>query len=649
MRQRYLSYFHHPSLKKVNIIPEKRDVAKTVCFLFMLLFCFNTHVKSQITTAYIDSLNESSLQYIDNVDSTALKILNQSLKEAASIKYSFGIMTAYNRMGVFHFMTSNLDSARVLYLKSYDVAIEIPDSSHAIKMLGNIAIIDMYQGNLEQAIKNQFIVIEHLEKKKDPHLTSAYADLASMYYYLQQFDQSLEAAHKANNLAKELEDKRVIATSSNTLGVLYESHKKDYKKAEKYYLESLAIKKEMGLKKEMLSTVLNLNGLPDYRDKEVLIEAVEIAKELNLTDEIVFFSMNIGVIYSSENNFLKASEYFIIAKDLAEKNALTIRQREVYKKLAINKWRLGDSDGSIEYWEKYADITDSIYKHESIEKIAEMETLFETKQREAELVEERMLGVERENKILEQNKLISYLIIAVLFIIAAGSIFLIYRKNKQRIIQHQIRIDEQEKGFRRVVMAQEEERQRIAAELHDNVGQQLNVLKRELELLKVEVGNENETLQIIEKNLDVASNDVREISHQMMPKALTENGLIHALGDLIDSVARVSEIQFTFEHYDSKENVPKEIEVSLFRICQELLNNILKHAQASEVHVFLHKRAKSIVLIIEDNGRGIADSNTEGIGVLNIKKRIELLRGKFSIQPGEQTGTFVNIQIPLND
>lgn len=208
-------------------------------------------------------------------------------------------------------------------------------------------------------------------------------------------------------------------------------------------------------------------------------------------------------------------------------------------------------------------------------------------------------------------------------------------------------ISEQEKGIEAVFFATEEERKRIAKDLHDGVGQQLSALKRGFEELTDRLHKDDKSAaKNIQSLLDQTARETREISHQMMPKSLTELGLLPAMEDALNNAFRPTSISFEFEHFNVKERYSENIELAIFRIFQELVNNIIKHSRATLVNVQLFENQTNLILLVEDNGNGIGDMDKEGIGILNIKSRLSALNGRFNIESEDDSGTAATVVIP---
>lgn len=195
-----------------------------------------------------------------------------------------------------------------------------------------------------------------------------------------------------------------------------------------------------------------------------------------------------------------------------------------------------------------------------------------------------------------------------------------------------------------VLVAQEEERRRIARELHDGIGQSLAALKMQIQAPSYL----QDPVKSIQK-IDILCKEVRLLSHQMMPLALEEQGLEKALKVLVEQSFTHSSVVAHFISDGFSHRLGALYEVHLYRIAQELISNILKHAEATEVGIQLLQNENRIVLITEDNGKGFSfPINEKGMGLSNITSRLETLNGEIETESGAGKGTFVRITIPLH-
>ncbi len=242
-----------------------------------------------------------------------------------------------------------------------------------------------------------------------------------------------------------------------------------------------------------------------------------------------------------------------------------------------------------------------------------------------------------------------FLSITILLLLGAiGSIFL---KRTQRLKQE----SERQRAFtERLIESQENERRRIAMELHDGLGQQILVIKNRVELAKLQFKENpelSEQLGEIEHSALQSIEDVRTISHDLRPVLLEKFGLTDAVINLCEQMEKSSKFDWSY-HIDTLDNIfPKKKEINLYRILQEACNNILKHSNATQASLTIKNVDLSIFITIYDDGNGfdldqLDQKTSSGIGLTGIKERVQTLKGKLSIQTNTQKGTTIKIQIP---
>lgn len=201
---------------------------------------------------------------------------------------------------------------------------------------------------------------------------------------------------------------------------------------------------------------------------------------------------------------------------------------------------------------------------------------------------------------------------------------------------------------------QEQERKRISKELHDGLGQQLAAAKMLLGAFETDLGNLGKENQKLYYNalitLDGAIKEARNIAHNLVPYLLEGKGLVPAIEQLCKNISPNEILQFKFRHWGMKARVNPQVEIGIFRVLQELISNIMKHAHASQVDIMLKQHKNKIILEVEDNGIGFQGSFEEmqlnGIGLRNITSRVKGLRGKITLDSSEKQGTAVIIEIP---
>lgn len=204
-----------------------------------------------------------------------------------------------------------------------------------------------------------------------------------------------------------------------------------------------------------------------------------------------------------------------------------------------------------------------------------------------------------------------------------------------------------------VLDAEEKERHRIAQELHDGIGQMMGALKLNLSGLRSELPNEDpmlsQKLDNIYELVDDSCREIRNVSHQMMPNTLLRYGLTGAVKDFMNKIdMQTLDAHVYMEGVDKRLNA--NVEHMMFRVVQECVTNVIKHAQASRLDISLILEERELVLIIEDNGCGFDTSvSAEGIGLKNIYSRVAYLNGSVELDSKPGKGTVISIAIPLED
>jgi signal transduction histidine kinase len=214
-----------------------------------------------------------------------------------------------------------------------------------------------------------------------------------------------------------------------------------------------------------------------------------------------------------------------------------------------------------------------------------------------------------------------------------------------------------EEFSRRLLSSQEAERKRIAAELHDSIGQNLLIIKNRalMGLMPDELPSASrEQLDEISNISSQAIDEVREIAYNLRPYQIDRLGLTRAVEAMIKKVAISSGIRFTMETDNLKGVLSKDNEISVYRIVQECINNIVKHSDASEAKVTMKRGEESLRLAIEDNGKGFSveetlspESGKDGFGLVGIPERVRLLGGTLDIQSSPNNGTIISITVSI--
>jgi signal transduction histidine kinase len=206
-------------------------------------------------------------------------------------------------------------------------------------------------------------------------------------------------------------------------------------------------------------------------------------------------------------------------------------------------------------------------------------------------------------------------------------------------------------SLRRVVEAQELERRRLARELHDETGQALTSILLGLKSLEEKLPDTGSRAAASElRELVVATlQDVRRLAVELRPSALDDFGLVAALERLTASIGEQTGIRIDFQPAITADRLPAEVETALYRIVQESLTNVVKHAKARNVSVLLARTDGAVKAVIEDDGGGFdpGERTGEGFGLIGMSERLALLGGRLEIESSEEAGTTIAAEVPL--
>ncbi len=337
------------------------------------------------------------------------------------------------------------------------------------------------------------------------------------------------------------------------------------------------------------------------------------------------------------------------------------------KELAFIEAKLENHAAAYQWLDEYVALSDSVFAAGSQLKIIELEERYRSIEQENEI-----LKLKNENQqqqfILERNKLILVLLIAVLLIILLLVFFgwRIYQNKKRTIEQNEVLHQQELKSLKQkeqitvynaMLQGQEQERNRIARDLHDGLGGMLAGVKLKLSSIVSKEKNQNHLIQPdmeiykVIHQLDQSVDELRRIARNMMPESLIYMGLEPALSDLCKSL-HAAKTSVVFEAFNLRDTYEQALQITVYRIVQELLTNAIKHAAANSVMVQCSENENRLYVTVEDDGKGFDPALVDqknGIGLSNIKNRVNLLQGSVEIssRPGE--GTTFSIEIPLNE
>ena len=347
------------------------------------------------------------------------------------------------------------------------------------------------------------------------------------------------------------------------------------------------------------------------------------------------------------NNYMdKAVQYAEESRRIFEETGDYPMLQKSYQLLYTIYENKGDYKKAYESLDAYITVADSLFTYESMRQINDLNVKYETSIKEKQIAEQE-LDLARKNARL--RNLIGGLLIAAALI---ALLLLLYFQRRKAYQQSLITLKkEQDISLLKALMTGEEkERSRLARELHDGLGGILAAAQMQISRLP-DASNNSESIEKAKavELVSKAASESRRIAHNLLPETLLRYGLDESLREYTQSIRDSGLLKVDFQSEGLDQRLDQSVELSIYRIIQELLNNIIKHAGATEALVQVHRRSQVLSITVEDNGRGFAPDKTErsGIGLNNIESRISYLNGSIDIRSDQQRGTSVFIEIQL--
>lgn len=642
--------------------------------LLLLLFLFaSSHAWSQskkdslLDVVESHGFNDSTCNaliwvYVFNQPDSAIYFGKRGLEWAESHSSEKFIGTIYNRIGVAYDIKSMPDSA----LYWYDLALKQSRKTRRRKVeggaLNNIGLIYWNLGDAEKAIDHYIRSAEIFEEIGNKiGLGNTYNNIALILHEDKQTDKSLRYHRQALEVRKSIDHRYGIAASYSNIAQIFLYRKESNIDSAEYYLRlAIPIKQELNDQYGLARAFHSLADVHLYREDyqgalENFGKTLKIQQKIGNSEGYASTYYNIADVYAEMENHTVQLSYLDSSEAVAYKHNDAPLLWKVYWEKARALGRIGEFSQAHPYWVRYQQLKDSLITTERSAKVEELETRFRTAEKDKEIAQKQAELAETQLKVANKNKWIFGLTGGLLSILLfAFAMRQITRRNAQAEKDAAI-ITEREKGLKAIIEATEDERKRIAKDLHDGIVQSLTGLSLRLQKafgdIKTASPEQEEQFKSSKNMLDDSIAELRTISHQMMPRVLAERGMVPAMDDMLHKTFDSSDIGYQFEHHKVEgERYAENIEVSLYRISQELVNNIIKHSGAKAVSIQLLKTKSHLVLVVEDNGKGFNfedEANQNGIGLMNITSRAKAMHGEVNYQPSPEQGTVATIRIPL--
>lgn len=547
-----------------------------------------------------------------------------------------------------------------LFVSIESFAQEKKKTRKEVVALVNESIHNLDNEHYEKSLIQSRTALRHATILKDNALIALiYNTIGGNFDELLESEKAMLYYKKGLTYAYKTSKNEIKFQLNNNLGNIYFFDKRDLKTGVSFYEKAIFYSAKAKDTSNIVFTKINMTWA--YFDVNKFDQGYPYLQYVNThfkthgdpSLETVLNMLN-GMYFRFKNNPKKANDFFNKAIQFGlshnEKSDLSYTHLEYSKFLN----QIGDYKKAYSNLEKHNQLTAEINSEEKIKKanVAGIHLELDEYKREIETISSHFKN--KENFWIKQqsvNKKIVIVIVGLAIILILIFYFLtvnekLKQKNKLKEIQNKI----QQNLINATIDGQESERKKIAAFLHDNISALLSSAGMHLNVLSIKNENKSEEILKTKYILEEAHHKVRDLSHELMPSLLVRFGLIYALDDLCEKNSN-SNIQFEFSStITSETRFSETLETKLFFIISELLNNILKHSQASTAKVDLDQKTHHLLITVQDNGKGFDSQdkkNVEGFGINRIKARINNMNGEFSIKSPKDQGTTITLKIPI--
>jgi signal transduction histidine kinase len=631
-----------------------------------MLFCnlaYKIADSLSFASGKIDALSCKSYYFkqLGKYDS-ALLLGKEAINIAKNIKDQKRLADNICSTGYLIMITENSEEALKYFRESNMIYSQVPDSMGIAKTINAIGIVHKRNAVYDSAVYYYLEYISLCEKLGyKTGITNGFINLGQIYMQMEDYERAKIYLNNSIAFSEELQLERHLSVANMKLGIIA-FEEQDYDKAISYYTKASEINTRINNIPGMANAYNNIGNsyLKQKKYDKALAQlkkAFDLYQKMGDNEGIVINLVNQAMIMEELGKYDKELHIYDSCLLLLEDLNLNQTKLTIYKNI-YNAWELkGNKSMAYEYIQKYMMLKDSLFNIEKSKEIADLQLKYDTEKKEA-----KILQLENEtikNKLVlkaRTNQRNIYLFGGLGFIIIGLLLFAYYRQRvkKDKIIARQkIRQLEEEKKLlsaKALVEGQEEERKRIAKELHDGLGVILSTAKMHFSKVVESKTDDPALINKATRLLEQAASDVRRISHNMMPGVLTKLGLVEAIEDILDEIDDIPGTTAIFSLTGEEIRLPENTEIMLFRVVQEMINNTLKHAEAIEIGVNMNFSTENLRISVSDNGKGFdldEKLKSKSIGLRSIQSRIDFINGNLKIESKPGHGTSYNMIIPL--
>jgi two-component system, NarL family, sensor kinase len=641
-----------------NIISSALPVAILLTTFILILGHFNAQSNPQYSKTVleqkIDSLFDLSKPLIYSNPDSARYFIEAGLDYAWQIDSQLWQTVMLNALGVSYLIQADYRNASDHLFKALRIAIALDNPIRTARTYNNLGVLSKEVGNHKDALYYYLQALNLYEIAEDEsNRANVLNNISVLYTNLNNYEKALEYTNLTHESYVRLDNFMGIHSALSSKGSLY--MRINQTDSSYFYLNKaieLAMENEYnyGLSNSYRNMAYLLLKLEDFGEAEkYLQQSKEISIQLSLLNNEVFADLGLAELYMQQEQYPAALRHAYAAMQKAGEMDNIKIMSDVHRKLSEIYKNTGEFDKAYHHYSTAVEMNEMLTDQNNLHQIYNMEI-----EKLSENIKISQLEVKQKELLISKRNTLIILIILV-FLITVSILLLFYTKirHKQKVRMEEAKLRHSQERSHAALEAEVQERKRLGLELHDGVGPLLSVAKLNVTALlqKVNIVPERKTA-ILENTLETINEVLREmkhISHNMAPIVLIEQGFEAAIKNLVTKLNETKSYDITLEIFGLNGSLDSYMEHALYRSILEIINNIIMHAQGSEITIQIIQNQEDITVMIEDNGVGFDTEalNNKGLGLKSTASRIESLSGSFFIDSAIGKGTIVTIIIPI--
>lgn len=619
-----------------------------IFFVSIFLAFINTHAQNRDEIVDVGSEFKAMFNEVDscieNKEQNCIELLDKIIEKGKQENVPY-MDYLYGRKAFYFWNRQELDSTIVYCRLSLENLNSEEKQRRDVDSYNLMAGAYYYKGDLNTAIKYYLKVADLLEDGGNPvHLGYLYSNIATLLGETNNDDKQIEYLQKSYKLLEEHNDEQFIATIASNMGLGY-YYKKDTLKANKWAEKALELSELSNdlVAKTQAALTLSLIQKDLNQSAKYAEQSVKYANELDDRIHKASAYYRYANVLDRLGESRKAVTYAEQAVNFAEEVGDNVTLTKAAYTAATIYFNLGLKEKSADFYRTYSILKDSVSSAENAREINAINTKYETEKKEKQITEQKL-------KIQKQRSHLLYAILGgALLISVLGGAFFYNRKIQQSKLKG-LQQEKEKAILNAFILGEERERKRISHELHDGVAAMIGAAKMSLESIPhLPPEKRPQQLAKAQKILERSHADTRHIAHNLLPTVLEKEGLIAAIEHFVSEINQTRLVKISVSDNNSNaEQHPKQLQLMLFRIIQELINNIIKHSQAQNANIVFKEHQNNLQIEVTDDGIGYEDKiNPKNQGLYSIAQRLKSIGGNFKITKRKSGGTQANVIVAV--